>query len=292
MFKLPKPSDTLGQPLAVADVYNECILNFRPELKNRLQTILGTIVADATAYDTAAARAKLHTLPRKLYINPVTHDELVKVYTQGMVPKKRTGRHVYDQIINAPPNQRCPLCNVGTITTLDHHLPKAEYSQFTVMPNNLIPACTWCQGVKNDAYPVNEVDQTIHPYYDDFSQSVWLYAEVVECSPAAFRFSVRIPRDWTPIMEGRLNAHLKAFRLPELYASNAGSELAGIAAELRRLFDSGGYVAVRTHLDELAVSWEAHFKNSWKAAMFRAGARSEWFCNGGFAQGLGAEART
>jgi hypothetical protein len=200
-----------------------------------------------------------------------------------MVKGGQPGRPIYEKIFNAPMHLRCPLCNVGTVKTLDHHLPKAKYPSLAVTPNNLVPSCTWCQGEKKTDSPATVGEQTIHPYYDDFESEVWLHAEVVQSAPAAFRYFVKPPVAWVGIIEQRLNFHLVTFNLLFLYSTNAGSELSGIRARLDRLLKAGGSQAVRGHLMEEAESREDEFKNSWKAAMYRAAASSDWFCNGGFA---------
>ncbi|MDD5384272.1 MAG: hypothetical protein PHG89_05260 [Gallionella sp.] len=284
MRKLPKPCDDTGAELVAIDVFNVCISKVKnANLKTRLQGVRGLVAAAAVNYDAAASSVKLHTIKRQGKVGEVSKDEMVSVYTYRMVSNKQPGRIVYDQIINAPKYQRCPLCDIGTVNTLDHHLPKTEYLKLTVTPNNLVPSCMWCQGAKKTGYPESAEEQTIHPYFDDFESEVWLYAEVIQGSPAAFRYLADPPAAWGSIVKKRLNYHLATFELPVLYSSNAGSELSGIRTRLGRLLSSGGRDAVRRHLQEEAESWETEFKNSWKAAMYRAAAASDWFCDGGFA---------
>lgn len=283
MRKLPKPCDDTGAELAPVDVFDVCISKVKnANLKSRLQGVRSLVVAAAVDYDAAASSGKLHTIKRQTSVGSVTKDEMVRVYTYRMVSNKQPGRIVYDQIKNAPKHQRCPLCDIGTVNTLDHHLPKTEYLKLTVTPNNLVPSCEWCQGAKRTGYPTCAEEQTIHPYFDDFESEVWLYAEVVQSVPAAFRYYAAPPSAWGMIVEKRLSFHLKTFKLLKLYSLNAGSELSGIRTRLGRLLNSGGREAVRKHLREEAESWEDEFKNSWKAAMYRAAAASDWFCEDGF----------
>ena len=284
MRKLPKPCDDIGAELVPVDVFDICISKVKnADMKSRLQGVRSLVAAAAVDYDAAALSGKLHNIKRQTDVGKVTKDEMVLVYTYRMVSNKQPGRIFYDQIINAPKHQRCPLCDIGTVNTLDHHLPKTEYLKLTVTPNNLVPSCMWCQGAKKTDYPTNAEEQTIHPYFDDFESEAWLYAEVIHSSPAAFRYFAKPPAAWGNIVDKRLNFHLKTFNLLVLYSSNAGSELSGIRERLCRLLNSGGREAVRKHLQEEAGSWEDEFKNSWKAAMYRSAAASDWFCEGGFA---------
>lgn len=282
MKKLPKPYDQHGVEFVAQDVFALCISRIRKaELKLRLADKQGRVSKAAAKYDTAAAAALLHTLVRQSSVGNVTKDEMISVYTSRMV--KQPGRPVYDRIILAPKNQKCPLCGIGTVNTLDHHLPKTEYPILAVVPNNLIPSCEWCQGEKGTTYPTSAGEQTIHPYFDDFDSEIWLRAEVVHSIPASFRFFVQTPANWDAVICQRLNSHLDTFNLRVLYSANAGGELSGIRGRLNRLFNAGGSEEVRNHLREEALSWTEDSNNSWKAAMYTAAADSDWFCGGGFA---------
>jgi len=284
MRKLPKPTDENGALFVPEKVFDICISRIaNTDLKSRLKAVRGQIKKASGDYDKAAASAALHTIKVHSKVGDVTKDEMVDVYEKkGMVKKGRPGRPIYERIRNSPEHQRCPLCNVGTVKTLDHHLPKSKYPKLAVTPNNLVPSCMWCQGEKKTDSPTTAGEQTIHPYYDDFETEVWLYAEVVQITPAAFRFFVKPPTAWAGTIEQRLNFHLVTFNLLFLYSMNAGSELSGIRARLARLLNAGGGQAVSKYLLEESGTWEDEFKNSWKAAMYRAAASNYWFCNGGF----------
>lgn len=253
-------------------------------MRNRLRAVEDDVADAANEFDLAARDATLYEIVRSDNVaGTVTKDEMVRVYTGRMVPSTQPGRPIYDRIKNAAPLNRCPLCDVGVVTTLDHHLPKSEYPALTVVPNNLVPACTWCQDTKDNWFPNTAEQQTLHPYFDDFEGEVWLRAEVVEGTPAVFEYSVAPPDAWDAVRIGRARAHLEAFGLKVLYTSNAGQELVNIRKRLADLYGIGGADVVRAHLvDEAATRSHARL-NSWQSAMYSAAARSEWFCNGGFA---------
>jgi len=284
MRSLPLPCDERGIQFIAKEVYALCISRIRvAKLKAKLAAIANEIAEAAKDYDVAAAGNSLHTFPRRDSVGRVSCDELVSVYVYRMVPASQPGRGVYDRLMSAPQFGRCPLCDVGTVNTLDHHLPKSSYPILVVTPNNLIPCCQWCQGKKREVYPLSQATETVHPYFDDFDSDVWLCADVVQSKPASFRLYAKSPAAWGPLAESRLSHHLETFQLAELFALNAGSELAGIRSRLKGLFNAGSEQAVREHLQEEASSREASVRNSWRGAMYRAGASSSWFCSGGFA---------
>jgi len=283
MRYLSPPTDEKAQPFAAGDVFETCVSMVRnPELKTQLLAIRSDVETESTDYDVKAAGTQLYLKQPHNQIGAVSGDEIVKVYTHRMVPKTSKGRPIYDRIRLAPVHRICPLCGIGTVNTLDHYLPKTHFPIYSVTPNNLVPACTWCQGEKSEYFPTTEGGQLLHPYFDDIDSEVWLTAEVVAGAPAGFRYFASPPDHWTQTAKARVAVHLKKLNLPVLFSSNAGSRLSEIRDRLARLHQQGGVDAVREHLHEELISLEADHMNSWVAAMYRAAVESDSFCNGGF----------
>jgi 5-methylcytosine-specific restriction endonuclease McrA len=276
--KLNKPAYDPGQ------VYLTCISHVRdPGLKARLTSVKPDVTAAASAFDAAASLAKLHRLhPRNDVGGIVTTDEMTKVYTQRMAKKGAPGRTYYDSLLAAPTYGRCPLCGQGTVSTLDHHLPKDQYPSLTVVPINLIPACANCNKVKTNAIPHTQEEQTLHPYFDDVEGEQWLFAEVFKVAPAAIRFVVRPPDEWGPVKAKRIKHHFQVFRLGVLYTSYAAEELTNIKYSLEQIFPLTGVEGVKAHLQKQKDSYRAAHLNSWQTAMYGALEESNWFCEGGF----------
>lgn len=280
---LPPPTNESGQPFDAGEVFETCVSMIRNmTLRAQLQAIRPNVVAEAKDYD---AKARIKQLYRKIshkQVGAVSGDEMVKVYALRMVPKTSKGRAIYDKIMSAPVHGRCPLCGIGTVNTLDHYLPKTHFPVYSITPNNLVPACSWCQKEKGEYYADEESKQLLHPYFDSIDDEVWLGAEVVAGEPAGFRYFASPPDNWTLSAKRRVATHLKELNLPTLFSSNAGSRLAEIRARLASLYQKGGVGAVRAHLQEELASIEADHRNSWAAAMYRSAVASDWFCDGGF----------
>lgn len=284
MHKLPKPSDEHNAPFVPVQVFDLCISKIkRGRFLSALQSIRNDIASTASNYNVLAEQSKLYQLTPQTSVGPVKVKEMESLYTDRFAKEKHPARRIYDRIKAAPENQCCPLCGLGIVTTLDHYLPKSKYPIFAVTPNNLIPCCWWCQFEKREHRPAQEEDQTLHPYFDDFQTENWLFAEIVQGTPASFHFSVKAPHVWGQVAAKRLKTHFDKFNLGNLYSSNAGSELAGMRDELQRLLTSGGPASVQKHLEAVANDKAKLSKNSWKAAMYRAAASDVWFYSGGFA---------
>jgi hypothetical protein len=71
-------------------------------------------------------------------------------------------------------------------------------------------------------------------------------------------------------------------KLSYRYSLEAGREIANLERMLTYLYNKGGAEAVRDHLSEQADTYATARVNSWQAAMYKALAGSDWFCDGGF----------
>lgn len=287
MRKLNKPimnSPAVDNPSDDAmQVYRTCIsLKIRADVKAQLESVALEIKNAATVFDAAATVAALHTLPTQENVGGVPKADIEKVYTQRMVPEDSPGRQIYERLLHSSPHDKCPLCGLGFVTTLDHHLPKAHYPALAVTPVNLIPACSYCNKEKLQDIPTCAEEQTLHPYYDNFEDELWLCAEVVQTNPAALHYYAAPPNTWDDIKAARVRHHLAVFKLAALFGSNAGSELVNIRHGLIAIFERGGAAAVRIFLQGQAGTYAAAHLNSWQTAMYQALMDSDWFCEGGF----------
>lgn len=284
------PTDQAGRPYAAGAVFNACIVNEQQNLLDRLTGIVPNVAAAETLYNQQAQTTTHHTFQRQPNIvganGAVSTDELKYLYTYRMVGDNQPGRGIYDRL-RAAGGEKCPLCGVNTVKTLDHHLPKSKYPVLSVTPTNLIPSCRDCQSAKKSGFPTTAEEQTLHPYYDNIEADLWLTAVVNQGPPANFSFAVTPPPAWSQLLTDRVLYHMASFELPRLFAVNAANELTGIRPALTNLFNAGGMNAVRAELQSRADSWlqggiQAGRLNSWQLAMYQAAAAADWFCNAGF----------
>jgi hypothetical protein len=169
------------------------------------------------------------------------------------------------------------------VSTLDHHLPKATFPALAVAPANLIPSCFDCNHGKLAVRASAPEEETLHPYFDDFTKEQWLHAVVLEVSPPALRFSAKPPEGWDALRSARSARHLFVFKLGKLYAVHAAEELINIRDSLSAEHRRSGSDGIRQFLREAAESREAACLNSWQTATYKALYRSEWFCEAGYA---------
>jgi hypothetical protein len=219
----------------------------------------------------------------QLSFGQLTKSSLNELYTKGLVASQE-GRPYYDLLMATAPLGKCPYCQFGQVETLDHFLPKARYPSLSIVADNLVPACMSCNKGKG-SNPVTEENQISHPYFENarIMNEIWLHAEITQTDPVTSSFSVDCPIDWPTDLSNRIKNYFKDFKLSKRYAVEAASELVSISAYLTDLPSSETRME---HLNRIASHERKILLNGWKAALYEALARSEWYGNVGFA-GLG-----
>jgi 5-methylcytosine-specific restriction endonuclease McrA len=266
-----------------SDVFSKCLTAIGDSgFRARLKAIGPNLAAAANSYEVQANAHALHLVPRVTSVGAVSKEELVALYSEHLSATRGAARSVYDQIKNAAPNKKCPLCGVGTVAVLDHHLPKAKYPDLAIVPANLVPACYFCNDSKKARYPRNAEEQTLHPYYDNLLMNTrWLKATLNSGSPSVLVYSASPPSSWSQVDQNRVLRHFAVCGLAIIFASNASDELGPLKIRLTKLHDHGGKTAVQHHLAEEAESHSGR-PNSWKFAMYQELATNPWFPDGGF----------
>ena len=246
MLPLNKPLDD------VTNVFDRCVNSYNDQpFRLRLSSITSNISVAAQEFESAAQSQKLHLVAATEDVGGVvTKEEMCALYDDKLARKMAPGREFYDRLIMSPQYGLCPLCAQRVVSTLDHHLPKKIFPSLAVTPINLIPACADCNKAKGAYFPKTFAQQTIHPYYDDFSQERWLHAEVIEDCPPALNFGIKPPVSWKAETIERLERHLSVFKLRQLYALHAAQELVSIRKSLVGSAQINGADSVREYLLE------------------------------------------
>lgn len=277
---LPLPTDSF------VDVYELCTgATVDEKLKARLLAIRPILLDTAALYAQKAGRAELHEIIQNDAVGEVTKAELKGLYKAHLSATKGAARNVYNRIRSSSPNNKCPLCGVGTVAHCDHHLPQSKYPDLAVLPLNLVPACHFCNDTKKAKHPNNAGQQTFHPYYDQhLLADNWVWAELKQGGagfPPVLAFEARPPGTWPQNDQERVKHHFKACGLAVTFATNANDELSSIRNALEVQSQFGGQQAVREYLNfQQGIS--ADRPNSWQYATYRALAGDAWFVGGGY----------
>ena len=268
MKKIPRPA--YGVETVIRDCFD---FPKNSGLTNKLKRIAPSVVRAEASYIECAEHGQLHTIsPLEDVDGIVTSDEMTKVYEQKFSNIKGPGRRYYDKLMAAPALGRCPLCDVGTVSTLDHYLPKKQFPAFAVTPANLVPSCRDCNlGQKRTEAPKSAETAPLHPYFDDVETAVWLKVDLyVSGDSLVPRYGVVKPDAWDDVLYRRTLHHMELYGLYKLYGSHAAEEISGRARVWRSLYGESGAKQLKEQFSLDARSYEEVSLNSWKSALFRA----------------------
>lgn len=199
--------------------------------------------------------------------------DMIKLYDNYMVGKKKPARAVYDSLMLAA-DEKCPFCGgIGRPRNLDHYLPKAHFPQFSVVPFNLVPSCRDCNmDGKGDDFAATESDQVIHPYLDDdrYFNEQWLHARYLtnnDVEPGAIEYFVFPPEHWEDEHKNRVEKHFNDFELGLRFSKEAGPRLATLMSQYRGLLDLQIDIEASKNVIFQKAIDESPFVNHWERVM-------------------------
>lgn len=258
-------------------IINDCCCNIRDTIKkNNLLGSKKTIIHESMSYNFHAELEFLSKiLPHTSVAGGASKDEMVWLYDKKFVQDQ--GRKYYTKLMAIPPNSICPYCGQRTVSTLDHYLPKTQYPVFAVTPFNLVASCSECNTIKKVTIINKREDEVIHPYYDNFDDSVWIKAIVIEKFPISFNFTTQRPTIWTDEKYSRIIKHFETFELNSLYSPNADSRFNNDFKSIKDDYIMGDSDYVKQSFKRKISSCQNIWLNSWEAAMYEALLDNDWF---------------
>lgn len=172
----------------------------------------------------------------------------------------------------------CPYCGLTRPGSYDHYLPKEDFPEFSVNPQNLVSCCTNCNSSKGARW-IDEGERLfIHFYSDEVPEAQFLFVDLSH-NEGAFcaRFRVIKPEMADDVMWAVIEKHFHELKLLGLYKDNANDEISEILNMcLAHLADDGSNVSV--FLEKLAQGQEKTFgKNHWRIVLMRALAKYDVF---------------
>ena len=127
---------------SVKDIVTDCASGFRDEsLKEKYISSAEYIEQKSKEYVAVANNNDWPDIsPHKTVNTIITKDEMVKLYDRKFVICSDVRAKYYDKILANAKSGKCPICDIGQASTLDHYLAKTLYPTYSVTPDNLIPA--------------------------------------------------------------------------------------------------------------------------------------------------------
>ncbi|MFF8932859.1 HNH endonuclease signature motif containing protein [Streptomyces longwoodensis] len=284
MWHLNPPSTT------ARDSYVTCVSGTQDaERRKLLLDATGAVTDAGERFRAAAAAQTLHELAENEFTLPdIPNRDAVKwAYSNGM--RSLAGRAIYDQLMDGPEDERCPMCGYGEVYQLDHVLPKIKFPALCVDPLNLVPACAVCNHTKGQVSPRNIETTPLHPYLDQIDHETWLDATVISGSQGELTYFISPPLTWDDTLTARVKYHFHLFQLGKRYGGQANRALKNIRSILQQQLQSAGESAVRDYLIRESSTRLENDRNGWDGVAYRVWAGHDAFCRGDFGTGPAVE---
>lgn len=165
--------------------------------------------------------------------------------------------------------KHCPICGSPSIGTLDHYLPKEDFPEFSILPSNLLPACSLCNsGAKGRTFKGGAAgERFLHPYYDKLGdEAVWR----VEIDPpyAAATFRAVPEPNLSPGDTTMMIFHLGEALGPAFH-TQAETYWMELPQDLATVMHDMGVDAAEAWVWEMRTSTRTLGRNGWRTAVLR-----------------------
>lgn len=147
-----------------------------PTYKQRVNVLVPNVKLCYNSYDIAHNRNNHISLLPHGYTNP-NKEDLIKLYnpkSKKLVDFKNDTTTILDNRASTV----CQYCTINSANTLDHIIPKSDFSEFAVNPKNLLPACSECNGYKLDRFKNNNDRLFLNLYTDVLPLVQYLFVDI------------------------------------------------------------------------------------------------------------------
>lgn len=178
----------------------------------------------------------------------------------------------------------CPSCGRTDPDELDHYLPSSKYAEFALFPLNLVPLCGGCNRKKSNRVPEDRAKSYIHAYLDDIPDVKMHRVELKIASGtlvATFHFDPADIDDKD--LAARMDNQFTVMDVNYQISFEAEQLLREIVETLSEEWDEAGAADVADYLRQAGSRLARRSGNAyWKAALYRALADNDAFCEGGW----------
>ena len=197
--------------------------------------------------------------------------------------KGRSHGFLRDEILSSARLDSCPYCNAMLVDSLDHVLPKSVYPEFSILAQNLVPACATCNRKKDDHCAQKTGLNLMHPYFVNIPNDPILFAAVaIGAQEVTWQFYLQQNGSINDDQFESIKNLFNLLGLADRYSQISVGTIMDLAEHLDDLHQAGGATTTRRFLQQIGDSARrSRGENYWKTAILRALAASDDFCDGG-----------
>lgn len=175
-----------------------------PEFKERVSLLNSDIEILFKEYNSKFDSDQLESIVANGYGNQEKTDLLnLYKYRRKVLQELKTEITTteFNRVINT-----CQNCTINEVNSFDHFLPKGDYPEYSVHPQNLFPSCTYCNGKKSTAWKEGNTRLFLNLYLDRLPDVQYLFVSTeISDNTISARFE----------LENRNNIPIEVFNLIE-----------------------------------------------------------------------------
>jgi len=238
-----------------------------PTYKDRVN-ILGPDIQDQFSnHDEAFKKDSLTSLsPKRLTIDQKR--DLMALYDYGAKPFQklndilRTGENGTRQPI-------CPFCTINNSNTLDHLIPKSEFSELSDHPINLMPCCSECNSKKSSNWRIGNTRKYLNLYLDDLPDVQYLFPNLtITGATITVSFTIDNKHNIDNALFAKIQNHYNDLNLCSRFSQNSDITI----SELKNTLESNQRYMSKEQLKESIIESENKNRllygfNYWKSIL-------------------------
>ena len=179
---------------------------------------------------------------------------------------------IYDNVPNL--NDKCLYCELSEADTLDHYINKAEYPEFSIFTDNLIPCCSKCNR-KKQAWKNGDKRLIFNNYFDNLVTDEYLFVDIGFSKDIPFIKDVRLDFNGVKAEQEQIELikrHFDELDLIERYKKPARSSLNKLVESIknkkkrRKLSTEDIIEDIESEIDTFE---DCFGKNHWEAAVYK-----------------------
>lgn len=162
----------------------------------------------------------------------------------------------------------CPYCGKPVVpSTLDHFLPKEDWPEFSIYPDNLVPQCSDCAPIKGRKYYCSTENSAmfIHPFYSSLlSQVGFEISATLMNNDVSFNVRYKL-KDIDESDRPRVRLHIHSLKITRRIKEYCDVKLKRIIRKSKKSKNSIAGI-INCYMPE--VQSESYLLNNWKDAFY------------------------
>lgn len=239
-----------------------------PTFKTRLSSYNAQIELKFNEYRDAFSINRLN----QLSAHPFSADnkaDLLKLYSY----KSRLIQKLKIEVTTTSTNRiisTCQNCTISEVNSLDHIIPKEEFSEFVANPKNLFPSCTKCNSYKNAIWKdAHNNPVFLNLYLDILPPEQYLFADVkIEDDVVTAKFRLDNSNNIDIGLYNLIFSHYTRLHLLKRFDENVDSVITPIESLINSFKNKLPIQEICESIFETAQQNKNHFgQNYWKSAL-------------------------